>query len=603
MARFKGQHVVKHSVSTRRRVAASILCVVIIVGAFVVRLVDIQVVRADQLVTASLEKTSGAGTLYAPRGNIVDTNGVLLAASVTLFDVTISPKDVDDISRKDENGDTVTIPAAEALAEVAAVIGQKPEVVQQIVKDALTNDPSSNFAFLTRSVDYATYQALIDLKKRGTWWIYTQQTSGRTYPNGAVAGNVVGYVGSDNAGLGGLELAYDTCLTGQNGQQAFQRSKDNVALPGTTEITKQPEPGGELKLTIDSDLNWYLQQLVASQVQAQGAKWGTITVTEAKTGKIRAIAEAPSLDPNDVSSTASENRRSRVFQDRFEPGSVFKPLTAASLIDAGLATPASPVVADYRYKPKNGASIKDALPHERQQLTLAGVLQTSSNTGTSQLGERLSPEKRYNYLNAFGFGHGSSIGFPGEQKGVLHPWQEWDNQTYYTTMFGQGVDVTGIELAGAYQAIANLGERLPLTLIEGCSYPDGTVTEVPAEPKAVRVVSEKAALETLGMMETVVTEGFWSASLEIPGYRVAAKSGTGEQIIDGILQDTFYSSMAGAVPADDPEYVVTVTLKDPLYKRSSAAAAPVFKEAVLQVIKKYGIPPSATPGANYPGTY
>lgn len=594
---------VKHSLSTRRRVAVAILCVVTIVGAFVVRLVDIQVVRADQLVTASLEKTSGAGTLYAPRGNIVDTNGVLLAGSVTLFDVTISPKDVDDISRTGEDGKSVTVPAAEALAEVAAVTGQKPEDLEKIVADALAKDASANFAVLIRGVDYSTYQALTDLKKRGTWWIYTQQTSGRTYPNGAVAGAIVGYVGSDNAGLGGLELAQDSCLTGVNGQQAFQRSKDNVALPGTTEITKEPEPGGELKLTIDSDLNWYLQQLVASQVQAQGAKWGTITVTEAKTGKIRAIAEAPSLDPNDVSATAADDRRSRVFQDRFEPGSVFKPLTAASLIDAGLATPASQVVADYRYKPENGASIKDALPHERQQLTLAGVLQTSSNTGTSQLGEKLSPEKRYDYLDAFGFGHSSGLQFPGEQKGVLHPWQEWDNQTYYTTMFGQGVDVTGIELASAYQALANLGEKLPLQLIEGCSYPDGTVTEVPEQSTPKRVVSEKAALETLGMMETVVTEGFWSESLEIPGYRVAAKSGTGEQIINGILQDTFYSSMAGAVPADDPEYVVTVTLKDPLYKRSSAAAAPVFKEAVLQVIKKYGIPPSTTPGADYPGTY
>ncbi|MET0714268.1 MAG: penicillin-binding protein 2 [Mycetocola sp.] len=594
---------VKHSLSTRRRVTVAILCVVVIVGAFVVRLVDIQVVRANQLVTASLSKTSGAGTIYAPRGNIVDTNGVLLAGSVTLFDVTISPKDVDDISRTVENGDKVTIPAADALAEVAAVTGQKPEDVQAIVADALAADASSNFAYVIRGVDYTTYEALTELKKQGTWWIYTQQTSGRTYPNGAVAGSVLGYVGSDNNGLGGLEIAQNSCLTGVNGQQAFQRSKDNVALPGTTVITKEAKPGGELKLTIDSDLNWYLQQLVASQVQAQGAKWGTITVTEAKTGKIRAIAEAPSLDPNNVEATAADNRRSYVFQNRFEPGSVFKPLTAASLIDAGVATPASQVVAEYRYKPENGASIKDAIPHPRQQLTLAGVLQTSSNTGTSQLGEKLSPEKRYDYLDAFGIGHQSTIEFPGEQAGTLHPWQEWDNQTYYTTMFGQGVDVTGIELAGAYQALANLGEKLPLQLIEGCEYPDGTVTEVPEKATPTRVVSEKAAKQTLGMMETVVTEGFWNDLLEIPGYRVAAKSGTGEQIIDGILKPTFFSSMAGAVPADDPEYVVTVTLKEPLVNRSSEAAAPVFKEAVLQVIKKYGIPPSSTPGADYPGTY
>ncbi|MET1052904.1 MAG: penicillin-binding protein 2 [Mycetocola sp.] len=593
----------KHSLSTRRRLTLAILCVVVIVGAFVVRLVDIQVVRANQLVTASLSKTSGAGTIYAPRGNIVDTNGVLLAGSVTLFDITLSPKDVDDISRTNDDGTKVTISAEDALAEVATITGQKPADLQKVVDDALAADAGANFAYVARGVDYDTYQALTDLKKQGTWWIYTQQTSGRTYPNGAVAGGVLGYVGSDNDGLGGLEIAQNDCLTGVNGQQAYQRSKDNVALPGTTEVTKEPQPGGELKLTIDSDLNWYLQQLVASQVQSQQAAWGTVTVTEAKTGKIRAIAEAPTLDPNNISATAAENRRSYVFQNRFEPGSVFKPLTASSLIDAGLATPASHVVADYWYHPENGANIKDALPHERQQLTLAGVLQTSSNTGTSQLGERLSAEKRYNYLDAYGIGHKSVIGFPGEQGGTLHPWQEWDNQTYYTTMFGQGVDVTGIELAGAYQALANMGEKLPLQLIEGCEYPDGTVTDVPGKATGERVVSEDAARQTLGMMETVVTNGFLAEDLEIPGYRVAAKSGTGEQIIDGILQTTFFSSMAGAFPADDPEYVVTVTLKDPKFKRSSAAAAPVFKEAVLQVIKKYGIPPSTTPGAEYPGTY
>ncbi len=583
--------------------AAAIVCVIAIVGVFVVRLVDLQVVRANQLVDDSLAKTSSEGTIYAPRGAIVDTNGTTLAGSVTLFDVTISPKDVDEFTRTNDDGEKTTVSVEQAMGEIGAVTGQSAEELIAIVDGALAADASSNFAYLIKGVGYDTYQALLSLKQQGIWWIYPKQTSGRTYPNGAVAGGIVGYVGSDNAGLGGLELAHNSCLTGVNGQQAYQRSKDGVALPGTTTTTKEAEPGGELKLTLDADLNWYLQQLVASQVQAQGAAWGTITVTEAKTGKIRAIAEAPSLDPNDVTATAADERRSRVFQNKFEPGSVFKPLTAASLIDAGLATPASQVIADYRYKPSNGASIKDALPHERQQLTLAGVLQTSSNTGTAQLGEKLSPEKRYDYLDAFGIGHKSGIGFPGEQRGTLHPWQEWDNQTYYTTMFGQGVDVTGIELAGAYQTLGNLGEKLPLQLVEGCSYPDGTVTEVPEEAQPERVISEKAAIETLGMMETVVTEGFWSEELEIPGYRVAAKSGTGEQIIGGILQDTFYSSMAGVVPADDPEYVVTVTLKDPLYKRSSAAAAPVFKEAVLQVIKKYGIPPSTTPGADYPGFY
>jgi cell division protein FtsI (penicillin-binding protein 3) len=188
-------------------VAAAIVCVIAVVGVFVVRLVDIQVVRASQLVDDSLAKTSSEGTIYAPRGSIVDTNGTVLAGSVTLFDVTISPKDVGEFTRTAEDGTTSTIGVDQAMAEIGAVTGQSTEELVAIVDDALAADASSNFAYLIKGVKYDTYQALLALKKQGIWWIYPKQTSGRTYPNGAVAGGVVGYVGSDNVGLGGLELS------------------------------------------------------------------------------------------------------------------------------------------------------------------------------------------------------------------------------------------------------------------------------------------------------------------------------------------------------------------------------------------------------------
>jgi len=587
----------RYTLATKRRIAIAVVCIVAVIAAFVVRLVDIQVVRADQLVADSLAKTGAASTIYALRGDIVDTNGVVMASSVTLFDITVSPRDVTDITRTAEDGTTTTETVAESLGKIGAITGQTVEELQGIISDALAKDPDSNFAYLIKGVGYEKYRQLVALK---IWWLYPQRTSGRVYPLGAVAGNVVGYVGTDHHGLEGVELAEDDCLTGTNGTQAYQRSKDGVPLPGTTVVTQPAKPGGTLKLTIDSDLNWYLQQLVASQVQKTGAQWGIVMVTEAKTGKIRAIAESSAPDPN---APSESDRGSRAFEYPFEPGSIFKPLTAATLIDQGKADPYTHVLAPYWYYPSNGAKIKDATPHDPFPLTLTGVLQQSSNTGLSILGESLSAETRYDYLDKLGFGHKTGLNFPGEEAGVLHPWQQWDNQSWYTTMFGQAVQASAVQIAQAYQTLANGGVKLPLQLTEGCTYPDGTTTRVPEPSSGERVFSQEAAQETVGMMETVVTDGFLADDLEIPGYRVAAKSGTGEIWEDGKLKSTFFSSMAGMVPADNPEYVITVHLNQPQVQRTSESAAPVFQEAVLQVAKKYGIPPATTPPPDYPGYY
>jgi len=592
--------VASHTVSTKRRIVFAVAAVIVVVAVFVVRLVDIQLVRADALVSDSLTKTTANGTIYAPRGEILDTNGNILASTVALFDITTSPRDVKEFDRTID-GKKQEVTVEQALTEVGAITGQSASDLRKIIDDALAANSASNYALLIKSQSADNYQKIRDLNIP---WIYTEQNPGRTYPNGSVAGNVIGFVGSDQKGLAGVELQQNACLTGENGTQSYQRSKDGVALPGTTEVTTAAKEGGNVKLTIDADLNWYMQQLVASQIAATGATSGTVMVTEVKTGKIRALAEWPSVDPNDINATAPEDRGSKAFTAPFEPGSIFKPLTAASLIDAGLATPTSQVLAEYRYKPENGASIKDALPHDPERLTLTGVLQQSSNTGLSKLGEKMSAQDRYNYLKKFGIGDASAIGFPGEDSGILHPWEKWDNQTDYVTMFGQGVAVTAIQMANAYQAIANGGVELPMQLVEGCEYSDGTTTEVPAASQGKRVISEEASKEVLGMMETVVTNGFLAKDLTMPGYRVAAKSGTAEQSDGaGKLKKTYVASMAGTVPAEDPQYVITVHLKDPLTLMSSAAAAPVFKQAVTQVIKRYGIPPSTGTPANYPGEY
>lgn len=591
----------EYTMSIRRRVVASAVVLLLIVAGLVLRLVDVQVVRADGLVADSLEKMGGGQVLYANRGSIVDTNGQVLAESVTQFHLKTSPKDVTPVERRGEDRKTYKVPVGEVLGEIGTITGQPAEELQKIIDDALAKDPKSNFAYLAKSLDADQRSQLRELKVP---WLWYEPDAKRMYPNGAVAGNLIGFVGSDNTPLAGIELKENGCLVGRDGREQFQSTKEGVPLPGTSVTTLDPVPGGTLGLTIDRDLNWYMQQLVASQVKETKAEFGIVMVTEAKTGKIRAVAEYPTVDPNDVGASDPEYRSSLAFRINFEPGSVYKAITAASLVDSGVANHLSEVVAPYRWSPPNGASIKDALPHEPQNFTLSGVLQQSSNTGLAMLGEKLSPERRYDYLEKFGFGAPSGIDFPGEESGALHDWKKWDNQSYYTTMFGQGVSTTAVQIAGAYQALANDGVRLPLQLIEGCERADGSTEETPSPGSGERVISAEAAQETRAMMETVVTDGFLAQDLTLPGYRVAAKSGTGEQFdADGKLKRTFFASMAGMVPSEDPEYVVTVHLKDPLTKLSSAAAAPVFTQAITQVIKHYGIPPSTEPAPDYPGYF
>ena len=561
--------------------------VLLFVAIFVVKLVDIQIVQASAYNAESLGKRSIPATIYSQRGTILDSTGVILADSVMRYNVTISPKNAKDFLRVTDRAD-VTITPQQAAVEIGSVTGQKPEDILKIVADALAADANSDFAYVTKGVDVDKFRALDAL---GIPWLYFESAPGRSYPNGSVAGNLIGYVGQDGIAQAGLELTADACLAGTNGEETYQRGADGVRIPGSTVTSVEAQNGSSLQLTIDSDLQWYATQVLAKQVDAVGAKWGTVVVQEVKTGKLLAVADYPTVDPNNVGGTAEENRGSIAFMAPFEPGSTIKALTAASLLDAGLAEPNSQVVAPYSIEFPNGAKVHDASQHGALQLTLTGVLEQSSNVGITQLGEVLSADKRFDYLSKFGFGAPTAVGFQAEAAGILHPWEEWDNQTYYNTMFGQGLSTTAIQVASSYQALGNHGVRLPVQLVEGCVAPDGTLTPT-EEPEPVRVVSEAAATATVNMLENFVTKGWISQYISIPGYRIAAKTGTAEQSAgDGTYSSSYIVSNAALIPADDPQYVVTVTIASP-QSNGSMASPPVLKAVMAQVLKKYRVQPS-----------
>lgn len=579
----------------------SMVILVAVIGVFVVKLVDIQVVRADELNTEAVERRSSIIATYGERGDIVDAGGALLATSVMRYDIVASPKNAGEFERE-VKGSNATITVDAAFAEIAGITGQTTEAVAAVIHDALAADKNSDYVYIAKLQSVEVYRALDDLDIP---WLYFEKHPSRSYPNGSVAGNLIGFVGDEGEALAGLEMANDGCLAGVDGEQIVQYSGDRTGLPGGTVTLRQAQPGGTLQLTIDSDLQYFVQQALAEQAVKVGATWGSVVVMNAKTSELVAVADYPSVDPNNIDATAPEYRGSQAFTSPFEPGSTFKALTAASIIDAGAATPSDGLIAPYQITFPNGANVNDSDMHGDDRLTLTGVLIDSSNTGMSQFGEKISDQSRYDYMQKFGLGTQSEVGFPSEASGDLHgdsP-DNWDNQTKYATMFGQGLTTTSIQNASIFQTIANGGVRMPVSLVSGCTRADGTVVDKP-KTDGTQVISASAASQTSQMLEMVYKDAWLRDKWAIPGYRVAAKTGTA-QASDGQggYSTGYIVSITGFAPADDPQFVVAVSLSDAVNMNSSAAAAPVFQEVLSQALKTYRAVPSGTPAPELPASW
>ncbi len=588
--------------SPRRRTVIALAVVLAVIAVFVVRLVDIQVVNANDHISSAQKMASGTTvTLTGTRGDIVDTDGSVLATSTLVYDVEINPKLAAlGVKKRDADGDVVLgedrkaemVSWPELAARIAAVTGQSVEDVTAIVVDKIAVNPDAEWAYVKRYVSTEMYRELAGL---GLPFLSFRPVASRTYPDGAVAGNVVGFVGADGAPLEGVEKLQNSCLQATDGTVRYQRGADGVVIPGT-QVEDPAVDGGTLQLTIDSDLQWYMQQLIAEETNRYKANWGGIIVMEVATGKIRAFAETPTVDPNDPGASEQDDRASRLARSSYEPGSTFKPVTAATAIEVAGLTPLSTVVTPDRKVFDNGAVINDSEGHATQNLTLNGGLVTSSNVAMSQFGATVDPQTRYDYLKKFGVGQPQGLNWSGEPNtGFSALPQDWDNQTYYTTTFGQAFTVTPTQVASVYQTIANGGVRMPAQLVESCTAADGTV-QTPDLPDPVRVISEDTADEVSLMLENVFAQGTLADDVRIDGYRMAGKTGTA-QITDGkggYKKNLYFTSLVGYAPAEDPQYVVLTVFDEPKKERMSSANRSVFTKAMTQVLKHYRIMPSGT---------
>lgn len=569
--------------------------VVILSVVFGLRLVQFQIVEAPKINAESFAKRAVTTTIPAMRGDIVDVNGKVLATTVMAYDVNVDPTMVAPFDRT-VNGASATISVQQATVEIADILKVQPaEIAPKLLG-------TSHYSNLFRQANGGQYRKLTALDIP---WLFFEAVPHRIYPNGALAGNLLGFMSKDGRPLEGLELAQNKCLAGVDGKETYERGVDGIKIPTSRQITTAPQNGGTVKLSINSDLQYYAQQVMAHYVTKERADWGSAVIVEAKTGRILTAAEYPTVDPNNFTATADANRRSRIFQATFEPGSTLKTITAASAIDQGVATPTTQVIAPQTTTVAGGYRIGDSHVHPTEKLTLTGVLIESSNTGIIQIGKRVPYETRYSYWKKFGLGERTAVNFAGEGSGMVHPTAP-DGVSVYTTMFGQAMTVTPVQTAFLYQTIANMGVRLSPELLLSCTSADGKTTPIEKKIKPVRAIKASTARQVISMLENVITQkGGVGSTAAIPGYRMGGKSGTAQIAKDnGVGYISLHAiSFIGMAPADDPQYVLAVTIYKPRTVSNSIGATPPFKDIMQQVLRTYRVPPSTTKSPNIPAKW
>ncbi|MDQ1601541.1 MAG: hypothetical protein QOD68_3015 [Actinomycetota bacterium] len=551
-----------------------------VLSLFGARLVQLQGLDAPTYAAEAEQGRLRTVTLPAARGTITDRNGIALATTVAAVNVTSDQTKVVD-------------PAATA-AVLAPVLQMDPTVL----REKLTGD--ARFVYLAKAVTPATWRKVSALDHpdpdiEGLPGIYAEQTSKRVYPAGQVGANIVGFVGADGKGLGGIEYALDSTLAGRDGTATYELSAGGRRIPSGVDTERDAIPGTDVRLTLDRDIQYVAQKAIAKAVASSQAQSGTVVVYDPKSGDLLAVATAPTFDPNDPGAAPAEDRGDRPLTEAYEPGSTGKIITASALIQEGVIAPTTPIFVPNRLY-RAGKSFKDFEEHGVEHLTYTGTIAKSSNIGTIKAAERLGNLKRlYPYLKKFGVGEPTGLGLPGEQSGEIPKPGDWSATSGYTMSFGQGYSVNTVQMAEVFATVANDGLRVSPRLVASTTGPDGAVRQTPAA-KRTRVISPRTARTVRLMMETVLGPGGTAPLARIPGYRVGGKTGTAQRFDPacGCYRGNTLSFI-GLAPVDDPGVVVAVTLQAPKVAIGGGfQGGPVFKQVASFALESLRVPPTGT---------
>lgn len=562
--------------------------VIVVLTVFAGRLVYVQALAGPAIAAEAQAKRLLSVDLIGTRGQILDRDGVALATSVERYDVSVNQL----LVREYRGDGTAQDPdGALGVARKLAVLldMDAAELGGELVGDR-------EFKYVRKGVLPQVAREVFALRLPG---INVDKVADRVYPNGALAGNLIGFVNSNGQGLDGLELSLDDRLKGTPGYEVYEGGRKGQQVPGGHVEESPARTGDSVTLTIDADIQWKAQSLLDAQVEATGSKSGSVVVYDVETGEVLALADSGATDPNHPGDSAGGSLSSSV-SDIFEPGSTGKVITMAAVLEEGLVTPTDEWTVPYTYEVPNGQVFKDSHEHGTLHLTTTGVLAESSNTGTVQIGAKLSVDQRYDWLKRFGFGTRTGIDVAGESAGRLNEPDLNDPRSQWAVLFGQSVSVTALQATQVFATVANGGVRVQPHVVKGWTDAFGTFTAQDPAPRT-RIISEKTADTLMTMMESVVDDGTGS-NAAIPGYRVAGKTGTAQNWVDG--KQGITASFIGVVPADEPRLAVSVILHNP---RSSeyggVVAAPVFRDVASYALSELGIAPSGTRAHLFPTTW
>ncbi len=546
-----------------RRLALFMGFAVIFLAALFARTFYVQVVAAPDLQAKGQQQYSQTVKLDAPRGIIYDRDGCRLAVSQTMATVYANPRQVKDPS---------------STAEALAPILDRPvgELLEKLNED-------SGFKYLVRKIKAAKGEEVKALELDG---IFVCAEDKRVYPAGTLAPQVLGFVGTENTGLAGLEREYDDLLAGEAG--ALQVMSDLSGNRLSTTYLEEASPGDSITLTIDKDIQFEVEKVLSDIVKEFEAQKACAVVLEPDSGEILAMANTPVFDTNDYGSVDEKDRRNWIVTDQYEPGSTFKMVVAAAALEEGLVTP------ETTFTLGKEIQVYDRVVHEshenvpeERELSVTEILAQSSNVGAVTLGLELGKDRLVSMIEKFGFTKKLGIDFPGEASGMMLPADEWSGTTIANVPIGQGISASPLQLAAAYAAIANDGILVQPHLVRDIS-----------SPWTRRVVSANVAAQLRAMLAVTVEDGT-GTNAQIAGYQVAGKTGTAQKVNEeegGYADDRFVASFVGMVPADHPRLVILVMVDEPSTEHLGArVAAPAFAKIAELSLRMLGIPPSETP--------
>lgn len=589
------------SFAFRHRAGNVVIFLVLLIST--AQLFYLQVPRASGLREEAAGQLKVTDVEKAMRGAIIDRTGDKLAFTIEARALTFQPikirQQLEEARKQNPDAPDPQQRLKEIAKGVATRLDNKPNADSVLKK--LRSDET--FAYLARAVDPAVAEAISAKYPE----VGSERQDLRQYPGGSLAANIVGGIDWDGHGLLGLEDSMDAVLSGTDGSVTYDRGSDGVVIPGSYRNRHRAVDGATVQLTLNDDIQFYVQQQVQQAKNVTGAHSVSAVVLDAKTGEVLAMAGDNTFDPSqDIGRQGEKQLGNPAVSSPFEPGSVNKIVTAASAIEYGLSNP-DEVLQVPGSIDMGGVTVRDAWQHGVTPYTTTGVFGKSSNVGTLMLAQRIGPERWFDMAEKFGLGQRTGVGLPGESAGLVPSISQWSGSTFSNLPIGQGLSMTLLQMAGMYQAIANDGVRVPPRIVKATIAPDGKRTEEP-RPNGIQVVSAQTAQTVRNMLRAVVQRdpmGYqqgtgWQAAVD--GYQIAGKTGTAQQINPACgcyYDDVYWITFAGMAPVDDPRYVIGLMMDNPHRAADGSpgtSAAPLFHNIAGWLLQRENVPLSPDPG-------